>query len=58
MRENIASVLGIPVDSVSVKATTTEEMGFIGSGDGAAAYAIASLRPATGNTGAASAGAH
>lgn len=43
MRENIAQALGLRVDQVSVKATTNEELGFIGMGDGAAVYAIASL---------------
>lgn len=45
MRENIAQALGIGFDQVSVKATTNEELGFIGLGEGAAAYAVASLRP-------------
>lgn len=39
MRKNIAKVLGIEVDRVSVKATTTEHLGFIGKEDGIAAYA-------------------
>lgn len=43
MRENIAQALNIRVDQVSVKATTSEELGFIGMGDSAAVYAIASL---------------
>ena len=43
MRENISHALDIHEDQVSVKATTSEELGFIGAGDGAAAYAIASL---------------
>lgn len=43
MRENLAQALGIRLDQVSVKATTSEELGFIGMGDGAAVYAIASL---------------
>lgn len=43
MRENIAQALNIRVDQVSVKATTSEELGFIGMGEGAAVYAIASL---------------
>jgi 2-C-methyl-D-erythritol 2,4-cyclodiphosphate synthase len=43
MRENIAQTLNIRLDQVSVKATTSEELGFIGMGDGAAVYAIASL---------------
>lgn len=43
MRENIAAAIGIHLDQVSVKATTNEELGFIGMGDGAAVYAVASL---------------
>jgi len=47
MRENIAKELDIPIDQVSVKATTHEGLGFIGAGDGAAAYAIASIQKRT-----------
>ena len=43
MRENIASDLGIPLDAVSVKATTEEGLGFTGSGEGMAAQAAATL---------------
>lgn len=41
MRESIASDLGIPLDAVSVKATTEEGLGFTGSGEGMAAHAVA-----------------
>lgn len=41
MRENIASDLGLPLDAVSVKATTEEGLGFTGSGEGMAAHAVA-----------------
>ena len=41
MRSELARVLELPVERVSVKATTTDGMGFIGSGEGAAASAVA-----------------
>ncbi len=40
MRVNIANTIGIPVDSVNIKATTEEGLGFTGSGDGIAAQAV------------------
>ena len=39
MREVIASICKLSLDQVSVKATTTEELGFVGEGKGIAAYA-------------------
>lgn len=43
MVENIASVLSVPTDCVSVKATTEEGLGFTGEGLGIAAHAIVLL---------------
>lgn len=40
MRETLASVMGIGVEDVSVKATTTEHLGFVGRGEGCEAYAV------------------
>ena len=39
MRETMAGILGITVEDVSIKATTTEQMGFVGRGEGLMAYA-------------------
>ncbi|PIX86926.1 MAG: 2-C-methyl-D-erythritol 2,4-cyclodiphosphate synthase [Nitrospirae bacterium CG_4_9_14_3_um_filter_53_35] len=41
MRENLAAALGIVSSQISVKATTTEGMGFTGTGQGIAAWAAA-----------------
>ena len=43
MRKIISSVTGVTENDVSIKATTTEEMGFIGKGKGIMAYATALL---------------
>jgi 2-C-methyl-D-erythritol 4-phosphate cytidylyltransferase/2-C-methyl-D-erythritol 2,4-cyclodiphosphate synthase len=44
MRERIAGILGVTLDQVSVKATTTEGLGFTGRREGIAAQAVASIR--------------
>ena len=43
MRERLAVPLGVPVDAVSVKATTMEKLGPIGAREGIAAQAVALL---------------
>ena len=39
MRETLARILGVPVDAVSVKATTTERLGFVGRCEGCEVWA-------------------
>ena len=43
MQKNLSSLLKIPLEDVNVKATTNEGMGFIGRGEGIAAYVTAIL---------------
>jgi 2-C-methyl-D-erythritol 2,4-cyclodiphosphate synthase len=43
MREHLAASLGLALDCVSVKAKTSEGMGYTGDGSGIAAYAVASI---------------
>jgi 2-C-methyl-D-erythritol 2,4-cyclodiphosphate synthase len=43
MRQALADVMGLSVDRVSVKATTTERLGFVGREEGVAAYATCLL---------------
>ncbi len=43
MRECLSGIMGIPADCVSVKATTTEKLGFVGRSEGCEVYAVALL---------------
>lgn len=44
MRNRVADILTLPPSSVSIKATTTEKLGFAGRGEGIAAQAVATIR--------------
>ena len=44
MRSRVAEVLGLSTSRVSIKATTTERLGFTGRGEGIAAQAVATIR--------------
>jgi 2-C-methyl-D-erythritol 2,4-cyclodiphosphate synthase len=47
MRANIAAAADVEVEQINVKATTTEELGFAGRGEGIAAYAVALMTKLT-----------
>ena len=44
MQETIAAICGISIKDISIKATTTEEMGFVGREEGLVAYATVLLK--------------
>ena len=43
MVTNIARILAVPEDAVNVKATTEEQLGFTGRGEGISSYAVAGI---------------
>ena len=44
MQSTLASVMGIDPDDISIKATTTEKLGFTGREEGISAYAVALIQ--------------
>ena len=52
MQTCLAGAMGVPPADVSIKATTTERLGFVGRAEGVSAYAVVLLfRPAAGSAG-------
>ena len=47
MRQHISEDLGLPIENISVKATTTEGMGYVGRGEGVEVHAIVLLKEAS-----------
>ncbi len=45
MRERIAEACSLPLQRVSLKATTSEKLGFVGQGEGIEAYAVCQIEP-------------
>jgi 2-C-methyl-D-erythritol 2,4-cyclodiphosphate synthase len=41
MQSCLAEVMGVQINQISLKATTTEQLGFVGREEGIAAYAVA-----------------
>ncbi|HUF09954.1 MAG TPA: 2-C-methyl-D-erythritol 2,4-cyclodiphosphate synthase [Rhodothermales bacterium] len=51
MRSNLASALGVEIGAISVKATTTEQLGFEGREEGVTAYAVCLIERRPGREG-------
>jgi 2-C-methyl-D-erythritol 2,4-cyclodiphosphate synthase len=49
MRKNISEILAIELNKISIKATTTDHLGFIGKGEGIAASAVILIAENIGN---------
>jgi len=47
MKNNLASIFKTPVENISIKATTTEKMGFCGRGEGISSMAVILMKSAT-----------
>ena len=43
MRQTLASITGVDISAISIKATTTEKLGFVGRKEGIAVYAVVLL---------------
>ena len=49
MQETLSNILNIDLDCISIKATTSEQMGFVGRQEGVTAYAVALIQKSTTN---------
>ena len=45
MQKTLAEVMNVPINDISIKATSTEKLGFSGRGEGIAAYVVALITP-------------
>ena len=49
MRKNVSEIFSIAIENISIKATTTDKLGYIGSSDGIAAMAVILISKSNGN---------